>query len=54
MSPGATGFGPFHPDIGTCEKPNVVGMMDTSQARATLGNRQYPPLDPAPGRYVFE
>jgi hypothetical protein len=24
------------------------------QARATLGNRQYPPLDPAPGRYEFE
>jgi polyhydroxyalkanoate synthase subunit PhaC len=24
------------------------------QARATLGNRQYPPLDPAPGTYVFE
>jgi poly[(R)-3-hydroxyalkanoate] polymerase subunit PhaC len=24
------------------------------QARATLGNRQYPPLGPAPGRYVFE
>ena len=23
-------------------------------ARATLGNRQYPPLDPAPGTYVFE
>jgi len=24
------------------------------QARATLGNRQYPPLGPAPGTYVFE
>jgi poly[(R)-3-hydroxyalkanoate] polymerase subunit PhaC len=24
------------------------------QARATLGNRQYPPLAPAPGTYVFE
>jgi polyhydroxyalkanoate synthase subunit PhaC len=24
------------------------------QARATLGNRQYRPLDPAPGTYVFE
>jgi polyhydroxyalkanoate synthase subunit PhaC len=24
------------------------------QARATLGNRQYPPLDPAPGTYVLE
>jgi polyhydroxyalkanoate synthase subunit PhaC len=23
-------------------------------ARKTLGNRQYPPLDPAPGTYVFE
>ncbi len=23
-------------------------------ARASLGNRQYPPLDPAPGTYVFE
>jgi len=23
-------------------------------ARATLGNRQYPPLHPAPGTYVFE
>ena len=24
------------------------------QARTTLGNRQYPPLDPAPGTYVYE
>ena len=24
------------------------------QARATLGNRQYPPLGPAPGTYVYE
>jgi poly(3-hydroxyalkanoate) synthetase len=24
------------------------------QARATLGNRQYRPLDPAPGTYVHE
>jgi poly(3-hydroxyalkanoate) synthetase len=24
------------------------------QARTTLGNRQYPPLDPAPGTYVHE
>ena len=23
-------------------------------ARATLGNRQYPPLGPAPGTYVLE
>jgi len=45
-------------ETGMHGKEKVYGSIARSgpqkAARATLGNRQYPPLTPAPGTYVFE